>query len=90
MPDALEARVLKIIYTTLVWCSPDTPGGHTLALDDTLDNLLADELDRFNIVTDCDQEFGIAIPDADFAAVVTVGDLVALVRKLTLQGEAAA
>jgi acyl carrier protein len=46
-------------------------------------------LDVVEIIMECEDEFGIAIPDEDFSAVRTAGDLHALVMRLLREGQPA-
>lgn len=47
-----------------------------------IDDLGADSLDLLQLVTELEDEFDIAIPDEDFEAIVTVGDVLDEIEKL--------
>lgn len=53
-----------------------------------VDDLDLDSLDVVELVMDLEDEFGIEISDEDSERVETVGDLVALVKRLSSEGAA--
>jgi acyl carrier protein len=45
----------------------------------------ADDLDRIEVVMEIERQFGVVVPNEDFTEFETVGDLLAVVRRLDAQ-----
>ena len=82
MTNNILERVCDIISDQLV-IDPKR-----VTYDATLESLGADSLDIFDIIGQCEEEFGIAIPDDFLPGLISVDDLVSCVRE-KMQGAAA-
>ena len=75
LQDTVPQRVRKAIATTIGYPVTDVTDEKTLSPD-----LNMDSLDRFQLSIEIEDEFGIAITDAESAPLNTVGEIVALVQ----------
>lgn len=77
MSNTIESKVITMVAEQLHMNAQEiTPAS-------TLTNLGADSLDRVELVMKFEEEFHIEIKDEDAEKLVTVGDLVAYIQKLS-------
>ena len=75
--DEVSEKVIALVAETMD-LDPDT-----LDDDTTFESLEADSLDRIEMVTAMEDEFGVTVDDDDLEAIETIGDAVdAVVRVL--------
>ncbi len=75
--DEVVSKVVAVVAETMD-IEPDT-----LDEDTTFESLEADSLDRIEMVTAMEDEFGVTVDDDDLEAIETIGDAVdAVVRVL--------
>jgi acyl carrier protein len=80
--DEIEERVFRIVAETLKKERADiTPGSRFV------EDLGADSLDMFSLVTQLEDEFGASIPEADSEKLTTVGAALEYVREKARTGE---
>lgn len=82
-PDTIEARLKLVIFETL-----ETPSAKDAAPSDRLhEDLGADSLDLVELVIAVEEEFKINVADEAALSLVTVGDILALIKALINKGE---
>ena len=74
--DEVSEKVIALVAETMD-LDPDT-----LDDDTTFESLEADSLDRIEMVTAMEDEFGVTVDDDDLEAIETVGDAVDAVARV--------
>ena len=72
----LDAAIRRVIATSI-----GVPGERVVDAASIVDDLGADSLLHITVVMDLERRFGITIPDVEAARLVSVGDVVAVVRR---------
>lgn len=75
----MELEKVKEIITDILGAASDQ-----IFMDSSfVDDLNADSLDVYQILAEVEDEFDIEITDSEVEQIVTVGDVVALIKKVT-------
>ena len=84
MPEVTEEQVLERIRSQLD--SIKVEGAREATPETTWQELDVDSLDLVELVTALEDEYGIAIADDELKPIASVGDAVALTRRLAQEG----